>query len=85
MVELISLLITRWPTRKNRLIGRRLRLLKETGIYNDWMVRYGPVVLQSPEFREFIYLWEVETILNDPEQMTLFFQELDQYVKWRNL
>ncbi|MGM9921039.1 MAG: hypothetical protein ACI33O_07305 [Bhargavaea sp.] len=85
MGDLIMLLIgffeTRWPTKKNRLISRRLRLLKKSGVWNDLNVRYGPVVLGSTEFREWIRNQDVEVILADPARTDLFMRELDKYVK----
>jgi hypothetical protein len=89
MGDLIMLLAgfleTRWPTKKNRLINRRLRLLKKNGIYNDLNVRYGPVVLHSTEFREFIRDQEVEAILRDTGRTEAFLQELERYIKKRGL
>lgn len=89
MGDLIMLLIgfleTRWPTKKNRLINRRLRLLKKSGIWNDLNVRYGPVVLNSAEFREWIHERDVETILRDPGRTDAFMRGLDGYVKERGL
>jgi hypothetical protein len=89
MGDLIMLLVgfleTRWPTKKNRLISRRLRLLKKSGVWNDLNVRYGPVVLHSTEFREFIGDQEVEAILEDSARTDRFLQELDEYVKERGL
>jgi hypothetical protein len=85
IVLLIGFLETRWPTKKNRLISRRMRLLKKSGIWNGLNVRYGPVVLSSTEFREFIRDREVEIILQDTGRTDKFMRELDEYVKERGL
>lgn len=85
IVLLIGFLETRWPTKKNRLISRRLKLLKKSGIQRDLDVRYGPVVLQSTEFREFIRDQEVEAILDHPARIEGFLRDLDLYVKKRGL
>ncbi|MCM3088580.1 hypothetical protein SAMN04488127_2071 [Bhargavaea ginsengi] len=85
IVLLIGFLETRWPTKKNRLISRRLKLLKKSGVQRDLDVRYGPVVLQSTEYREWIGMQEVEDILRDPGRTEGFMRELDQYVKEQGL
>ena len=85
IVLLIGFLETRWPTKKNRLISRRMRRLKKSGIWNDLNVRYGPVVLGSTEFREWIREQEVETVLEDPTRTDRLLRELDGYVKERGL
>ena len=85
IVLLIGFLETRWPTKKNRLISRRMRRLKKSGIWNGLNVRYGPVVLGSTEFREWIREQEVETVLEDPTRTDRLLRELDGYVKERGL
>lgn len=85
LVLLAGFLETRWPTKKNRLINHRLKLLKKSGIWDSLNVRYGPVVLNSAEFREFIRGWELEWILLDPGRTDEWRRELDSYVKERGL
>ncbi|KZE37454.1 hypothetical protein AV656_12875 [Bhargavaea cecembensis] len=89
MGDLITMLAgfleTRWPTKKNRLISRRLRLLKKSGIWNGLNIRYGPVVLHSKEFREFIREQDVEEILRNPSLTDRLLREIEEYVKKRGL
>lgn len=82
---LAAFLETRWPTKKNRLINQRLKLLKKSGILDSLNVRYGPVVLHSTEFREFIRERELERILQNPRRTDEWMRELDLYVKERGL
>ncbi|WP_040226077.1 hypothetical protein [Bhargavaea cecembensis] len=89
MFELIAALLEAipdlWPSKKNRLVNRRLKLLKETSVYDGLNDRYGPLVLSSRRFRDFLYLEKVESFSGDWGKMEAFLYRLDAFVKKENL
>ncbi|MET3574245.1 hypothetical protein ACFFIY_12240 [Bhargavaea ullalensis] len=85
LISLAEAVLDLWPSDRNRTINRRVRLLKECGVYEGLKERYGPVVLMNREFREFIYSEKVEDFADDWEKMEGFLHRLDGFVKREGL
>ena len=68
------------PSKKNRIINKKIKLLNQIPWYIEVVDRYGNLIIYNQTFRNFLYQKDIEYILKDKNENKAFQEELHQLI-----
>ena len=74
----LQAIIFGFPSKKNRVINKKIKLLNQIPWYIEVVDRYGNLIIYNQTFRNFLYQKDIECILKDENENQAFQEELQQ-------
>ena len=74
----LQAIIFGFPSKKNRTINKKIKLLNQIPWYIEVVDRYGNLIIYNLTFRNFLYQKDIECILKDENETQAFQEELQQ-------
>lgn len=83
--DLMGSMLQGIPSKKNILINKKIKLLKQEDWYKAIVNKHGNLFIFNNAFRDFIYQNDIANVLKDKEQSQVLQEQLIQLLIKENL